>query len=59
MRVISRQTMSVEECFIELVRGHPILYDMEDHNYSNTNMKTRIWNDISEKLKLKSGKYII
>ena len=44
-----------EELFIELLRNHPVLYDLSQPRYMDCNFKQGIWNK-TEEMKV-DGKY--
>ena len=46
-----------DELLIELVKCNSILYDAQDKNYKNNNLKHKVWENISETLNI-SSKYI-
>lgn len=41
-----------DELLINLIRSNPILYDGSEKNYKNIALKHRVWEDISETLKI-------
>ena len=45
-----------DELLIELVRNHPVLYDLSQPKYMDSNFKQDIWNKIGEEMKV-DGKY--
>lgn len=45
-----------DELLIELVRNHPVLYDLSQLKYMDCNFKQDVWNKIGEEIKL-DGKY--
>ena len=41
-----------DELLIELVRNHPVLYDLSQPKYMDSNFKQDIWNKIGEEMKV-------
>ena len=48
----------IDDLLIELVRNHPVLFDLSKPKYMNSNVKQDIWNKIGEEMKV-DGKYLI
>ena len=41
-----------DELLTELVRNHPVLYDLLQSKYTNSSFKQDIWNEIGEVMKV-------
>ena len=41
-----------DELLIELVRNYPVLYDLAQPKYMDSNFKKDIWNNIGEEMKI-------
>lgn len=59
VRVVSLFTKMNDELVIELVRSHPVLYDLSQPKYMDSSLKQRIWINIGQEMKENSEYFFI